>query len=203
MDKLRSFTNAFLAILVLISVGASVRPVLANEELSVIQAQKELAAQEEGYRLGSGDKVKIVVYGEEELSGIYSVSGDGLISFPLIGEIKAAGLDLPALQSLIKSRLKDGFLVAPDVAMEIESHRPFYILGEVKQPGSYDYVANMNILEAVAMAGGFTYRADREKADVLRKQDREQGRNEKDMQAVKMESPARPGDIIVVRERFF
>ena len=155
--------------------------------------------QNEAYILGSGDKIRITVYGEDDLSGVYGISAQGTVSFPLLGEVKAEGLNLPELEKTIVTGLKDGFLVSPSVAMEMESYRPFYIMGEVRDPGSYDYVANMSILNAVALAGGFTYRANRNNVDIVRK-----GRGKEiALEDIDVESVVVPGDIITIRERFF
>lgn len=157
------------------------------------------SVQDEGYLLGPGDKIRITVYGEEALSGVYGISAQGTLSFPLIGELQAQGLSLSVLEQSIAAGLKDGFLVNPSVTMEMESYRPFYIMGEVRDPGSYDYVANMSVLNAVALAGGFTYRANEGAVEVMRRT----GRKEETLNDVNVESVVLPGDIILVKERFF
>ena len=111
------------------------------------------------YKLGSADRIKITVFNHTDLSGEFSLDGAGNFALPLIGEVQGGGLTSRELEQRIQDRLKDGYLIDPQVSIEVMNYRPFYILGEVKTPGSYPYVDNMNILNAVALAGGFTYRA--------------------------------------------
>ena len=114
------------------------------------------------YRLGSGDKVRIIVFGEQSLSGEFLVpGGEGQISFPLVGDVKAGGLTVAELQTELETKLKDGFLKQPRVSIEVLNYRPYYILGEVSKSGEYPYINGLTVLNAVATAGGFTYRADR------------------------------------------
>ena len=111
------------------------------------------------YKLGPADRIKITVFNHTDLSGEFSLDGAGNFALPLIGEVQGGGLTSRELEQRIQDRLKDGYLIDPQVSIEVMNYRPFYILGEVKTPGSYPYVDNMNILNAVALAGGFTYRA--------------------------------------------
>jgi polysaccharide export outer membrane protein len=108
------------------------------------------------YILGPDDKVKITVFGEESLSGEFLVSGNGNISYPLIGDVHAAGLTVSQLVDKIKTKLSSGYMKHPDVSGEVITYRPFYILGEVMRPGQYPYTNGMTIMSAVATAGGFT-----------------------------------------------
>lgn len=151
------------------------------------------------YVLGPGDKIEITVYGERDLSSTYTVSGAGKISFPLIGQVQGSGQTLSAVENTITKKLKDGYLRAPSVSIQITEYRPFYILGEVRNPGSYSFVAEMSILNAVAMAGGYTYRADKDELEVLRSQ---KGQREV-MRDMKSDAIVHPGDIILVKESFF
>lgn len=112
------------------------------------------------YRLAPDDKLRIGVYGEEGLSGLFTVGSDGNISYPLLGAVKAAGLSLAELQALLTTRLRAGYVVDPKVSIDIGEYRPFYILGEVNKPGQYPYRAGLTLNAAVATAGGFTYRAN-------------------------------------------
>ena len=114
------------------------------------------AAVEDSYQLGTGDKVRVSVYGEDDLSGEFQVDGNGRISLPLIGEIDAAGGTAPQLEQEIARKLSDGYLQSPRVAVEITTYRPFYVIGEVNKPGEYAYVNGMSALNAVALAGGYT-----------------------------------------------
>ncbi|MCK6418588.1 MAG: polysaccharide export protein [Alphaproteobacteria bacterium] len=154
---------------------------------------------DKNYRLGVDDVLRISVYGEPELTQTYRVGASGSLSFPLIGEVSVAGRTVAEVELLIAARLAEGYLVTPSVAVQVEMHRPFYILGEVRTPGSYAYVADMSIMNAVALAGGFTYRANRNAVEVVRT---ETGGNTT-TQDVPIESKVTPGDIILVKERFF
>jgi polysaccharide export outer membrane protein len=147
------------------------------------------------YKLGAGDKVNMKVFGDDTLSGAYQVDGKGMFSVPLLGSIEAAGLTKNELEDQLRTKLKR-YLNDPRVAVEIESYRPFYIIGEVQKPGSYNYVSGMTVINAVAIAGGFTYRAKEDAFAIRRSTDRStvEGRQMTQVQ---------PGDVIVVRERFF
>ena len=111
------------------------------------------------YQLGPGDKVRVTVFGEADLSGEYQVDGSGMVRLPLIGTLRAAGYTAPGLERWITSALADGYLKNPRVNVEIATYRPFYIIGAVNRPGQYAYVDHMNALNAVALAGGFTDQA--------------------------------------------
>lgn len=153
----------------------------------------------EGYRLGSGDRVRITVYGQPELTGEFQVDGGGLLSYPLIGQVQAGGLTAKGLEQALVSKLKPDYLRNPSVSVEVLTYRPFYIVGEVRTPGSYPYVSGMTIINAIALAGGFTYRA-RESSFYLTRT----GENgEKTRITASPETPVLPGDVITVRERYF
>jgi len=122
--------------------------------------QLRAAAIEDSYQLGSGDKVRIVVYGEPDLGGEFQVDGNGRISLPLIGDVQASGTSAPQLEEVIAERLADGYLQNPRVSVEITTYRPFYVIGQVNKPGEYAYVNGMSALNAVALAGGYTEQAN-------------------------------------------
>lgn len=149
------------------------------------------------YRFGPGDRLRIRVYNEDTISGDYQVDGAGSLSLQLLGSVNAAGLTLPDLVALIQRRLKDeGYMVDPKVAIDVLNYRPFYVLGEVKQPGSYPYVAGISVLNAIAMAGGYTTRAKQSAIKIMRGEDQKK-------QKVAPNTVIMPGDIIKVEERFF
>lgn len=150
------------------------------------------------YQLGSGDEIKITVYGEEDLSGEFEIDGSGSVSMPLIGSVSVGGKNLKLAEKLITELLADGYLIAPRVSIEVLNYRPFYILGEVDEPGSYPYVNDMTVLNAVALASGFTYRANKKKIEITRKVD---GKEQK--LTVGITAQVLPGDIIRIAERFF
>jgi polysaccharide biosynthesis/export protein len=150
------------------------------------------------YRLGSGDRLRIVVFGQEGLSNIYAVDPNGSVTMPLIGSVPARGLTANELAQSIAGRLRQGYIREPHVAVEIEAYRPFFILGEVANPGQYPYVANMTVETAVAIAGGFSPRAYRYRIKLTRNIDGEVVRG-----LVPPTYPVRPGDTINVPERWF
>jgi len=111
------------------------------------------------YRLGTGDKVRITVFGEDDLSGEFQVDSTGYLRLPMIGQVKAAGATARALEDALTSTYANGYLREPRVNVEVTTYRPFYIIGEVNKPGEYAYVNGMNVLNAVALAGGYTQKA--------------------------------------------
>lgn len=151
------------------------------------------------YTLGIDDEVHMIVYGEPELSGDYIVGSTGTISVPLIGEVAVNKLTLRQAEHIIATRLADGYLIEPSVSLQIAKRRPFYIMGEVRSPGSYSYVSNMTVMNAVAMAGGFTYRARQGSVEILKP---ENDGKDVDKEA-SVDARVAPGDIILVKERFF
>ena len=152
-----------------------------------------------GYALGPGDRVRLTVFRHEDLSGEFDVDGEGFLAMPLVGEIRGAGMNARQLESQIEGRLKEGgYLVNPQVSVEVLNYRPFYIIGEVNNPGSYQYVNGMTVINAVALAGGFSYRADQDDIIVTRG-----GSEGKKLNDVRLDTPVLPGDIIEVTERFF
>ncbi|WP_155860054.1 polysaccharide biosynthesis/export family protein [Kordiimonas gwangyangensis] len=150
------------------------------------------------YELGSGDRIRVIVYGEEDLSGEFELDGSGVVGIPLIGPVTIGGRDVAKAERLISEKLADGYLVNPRVSIEVLNYRPFYILGEVKQPGSYPYVNGMTVLNAIALASGFTYRANEKKIVITRKVDGAEKKIDVGDTTLVM-----PGDIIRVPERFF
>jgi len=150
------------------------------------------------YTLDSGDRLRIVVFGQDGLSNSYVVDASGHIAMPLIGSVPARGATTDELSSRIGDRLRQGFIKEPHVAVEIEAYRPFFILGEVTQPGQYPYVADMTVETAVAIAGGFGPRAFRRTVTLMRVIHGQQVRL-----TVPVSYPIRPGDTINVQERWF
>lgn len=148
------------------------------------------------YLLASGDRIRVVVFGEKELSGEFELDRAGGFSMPLIGRVVALKHDPRRLETAIAKRLKAGYLKNPRVSVEVLSYRPVYVLGEVNKPGSYPYRAGMNILNAAALAGGFTYRADEDDIEVSRG-----GTGRPKVMAP--DAAVMPGDVIRVGERFF
>ncbi len=150
------------------------------------------------YRLGVGDRLKVTVFGHEDLSGEFAVSETGIASLPLVGGLTLGGLTVRQAERAILDALKPDYLLNPRVGVEILNYRPFYILGEVNDPGSYPYVNGMTVNEAVAIGGGFTHRAKKTQMVVIRASDAD-----KSEQPVAVTDPVLPGDVIKVLERFF
>lgn len=150
------------------------------------------------YRLDAGDKLRVVVFGQEGLTNTYAVDAGGSITMPLIGGVAARGLTPAELAASITARLKKGYLREPYVAVEIESYRPFFILGEVAAPGQYPYVPNMTVESAVAIAGGFSPRAQRGSVTLTRTDPSGASRV-----SAPLGTLLRPGDTVLVGERWF
>ena len=150
------------------------------------------------YTLSSGDRLRVIVFGQDAMSNSYSVDGSGRISLPLIGLVNANGLTAPALEKANEARLRGGYLREPKVSVEVEAYRPFYVLGEVTTAGQYPYVNGLTVQKAVAIAGGFAPRAAKWSADLTRVIDGYPA-----TAPVPMTYQVKPGDTITVRERFF
>ena len=153
-------------------------------------------AQTGVYQLSAGDRVRVIVFGEEELSGEFELDGEGTFSMPLIGTIDGEGLTPRELEERIATLFRGDFLKNPRVSIEVLNYRPFYILGEVNNPGAYPYRSGMTILNAAALAGGFTFRARENKIEVTRG-----GAGEP--RIMTPETVVQPGDVIRVNERIF
>lgn len=150
------------------------------------------------YHLDAGDKLRVVVYGQEGLTNTYAIDAGGSITMPLIGAVAARGRTPAGLAADIGARLRAGFIRDPSVAVEIEAYRPFFILGEVAAPGQYPYVPNMTVESAVAIAGGFSPRARRDRVTVTHTDASGTGRY-----VVPPGTPLSPGDTVLVGERWF
>ena len=150
-------------------------------------------------KLGPNDRLRVTVFGQPTLTGEYTLDGNGVLAFPLIGNVPANGVTTNQLQQAIAAKLEPDYLVNPNVSAEIVSRRPFYVIGEVQKPGNYPYVSDITAVNAIAMAGGFTRRA--------RKNDFYIRRLDKDGKMVRIEANAgtvlQAGDTLEVRERVF
>jgi len=156
------------------------------------------SAPAQTYTLDSGDKLRVVVFGQDGISNSYTVDAGGNINLPLVGVVPARGYGTQQLSQMIAERLKQGYVREPHVSVEVEAYRPFFILGEVTNPGQYPYVANMTAETAVAIAGGFAPRAQKGKVELTRNAPGQQMHG-----YVPMGYPLRPGDTVVVKERWF
>lgn len=191
MKSLSKFAAAVVASLGVLAVllGA---PALAQS------ASPEAARVVLDYRLGSGDKIRVITFGEESLTGEFYVGGSGKVALPLVGEVDAKGLTPLEFQKAVETKLKDGYLKEPRVSVEVLNYRPFYILGEVTKPGEYPYTNGLTVLNAVATANGFTYRANTKRVFIKRADSPQ----EQEYPLTSMTAVA-PGDTIRIAERFF
>lgn len=156
------------------------------------------AASAERYVLGPNDRIRLKVYGEPDITGEYEISSGGQVSIPLAGHIKAAGATTPQLERSIAAALAKGIVRDPRVNVEIVQYRPYYILGEVKKSGEYPYRLGLTVMDAVASAGGFTYRANESKVYLRRS-----GAGVEETYALDAPVPVFPGDNIRIPERYF
>ncbi len=154
------------------------------------------AAAQGGYKLGTGDKLKVTVFGEEDASGEYEIDATGAISARLLGRVQVKGMTLSEVeQTLIEDYRSRGYFRNPRISIELINLRPFFILGEVEKRGSYPYVVGLTVAQAVAIAGGYTYRASRSRITVQRVGGKPEEATE--------DTSVLPGDIVRVPERFF
>lgn len=169
-------------------------PAAASPETVVVTAPKD----DTDYRLGPGDKLRVTVFGEDDLSGEFQIDGTGFLRFPLVGQIKAAGLTAHELEGQIEAALDRGYLNEARVAVEVSSYRPFYIIGQVNKPGEYAYVSNITAVDAIALAGGYTEKAVESTLYI-----RHEG--ESDEEAIDSSDLVRirPGDVVRVPETAF
>jgi polysaccharide export outer membrane protein len=152
------------------------------------------ASGEAGYRLAPGDRVRVTVFGAENLSGEFPVNTVGKVSLPLIGSVAALGLTPRQLAAAIGRRLRDGYMRDPKISVAVTEHRPIYVLGEVSEPGRYEYVPDMTVLNAVALAGGYSYRANQGHVTV--------SRDGHDYRAP-TNAELQPDEVVRVPERYF
>ncbi|MCK1642253.1 polysaccharide export protein [Bradyrhizobium sp. 157] len=164
----------------------------------VVYAEPAPVRYDAAYHLDAGDKLRVVVYGQEGLTNTYAIDAGGAITMPLIGSVRARGRTTAGLAAEISAKLRAGFIREPSVAVEIEAYRPFFILGEVAAPGQYPYVPNMTVESAVAIAGGFSPRARRDSVTVTHTDASGTSRF-----VVPPGSPISPGDTVLVSERWF
>lgn len=150
------------------------------------------------YRVGSGDQLRVTVFGQDDLTGEYAVDGAGRISMPLISQLPVAGATTAEIEAMIEARLRDGFLREPNVSVQVLTFRPFFVLGEVQTAGQYPYVNGMTVQNAIAIGGGYTPRADTGEVIVTR-----QTQTGPVTIRVSPTEAILPGDTIYVRERWF
>jgi len=161
-------------------------------------SDKPSAAPTGDYKIAPGDVIDIIVYGHNDLSGQYTVNAEGNISMPLVNIVSTIGMSTNDLETRLVEMLRPDYLRNPDVSVKLVSYIPIYVLGEVEKAGSYPYQPNMSVLNAIALAGGYTYRASRKKLIVVRGDDESR-------QETKITESAtlRPGDTLIIRQRLF
>jgi polysaccharide biosynthesis/export protein len=173
-------------------------PAYAPVAVAAPGAYAEPVRSDTSYHLDAGDKLRVVVYGQEGLTNTYAIDAGGSITMPLIGSVAARGRTPAGLAAEIAAKLRGGFIRDPSVAVEIEAYRPFFILGEVAAPGQYPYVPNMTVESAVAIAGGFSPRAQRDRVTVTHTDGSGTARY-----VVPPGTSISPGDTVLVGERWF
>jgi polysaccharide export outer membrane protein len=150
------------------------------------------------YVLGAGDKLRVTVFHNDDLTSECEVDPSGTVTLPLIQQVPAAGKTVQQLEAEIKKRLSPDYVKNPQVTIEVLNYRPFYIIGEVKNPGSYPFVASMTVVNAIALAGGYTYRANKDEVQLIRATD-----SARKPVVAQRTDIVMPGDVIEVKERLF
>jgi polysaccharide export outer membrane protein len=164
------------------------------------------AADNGVYRLGAGDLISISVYDEPDLSLELRIGLSGSISYPLLGDVKVAGLSPKELEDRLVNQLKGPYLVDPSVSVSIQEYRPFYVTGEVEKPGSYSFHPGLTIDRAISIAGGFTERASKSKIYVVHDSSMQDGSGQKvsiQKERAALADVVKPGDVITVEQSFF
>jgi polysaccharide export outer membrane protein len=180
---------AALAALIAISGCTTTAPPLAVDASSSLQ----------GYRLGAGDRLRVTVYNEPALTGEFALTDNGSLAFPLIGDVPADGKSIVELRDMLTTKLGAGYVANPKVSVEVVNYRPYYILGEVGRAGSYPFVAGLTVSRAIAMAGGYSTRANTSTIFIKRENDPV----ERSIAIKKTDVKILPGDLIRVGERYF
>ncbi len=171
----------------------------SSSSASSVAAEQSKQNQDglDDYFLGTGDRIDIIVYGEPDMSMKFKVNKSGVVNFPYIGEVKIAGRTISEIEQEIEERLRGNYLINPMVTITMESFRLFYVTGEVTSPNGYEYHPSLTVEQAIAMAGGFTDRADRDDIDI-----RQSGSKEL-IEDVELTHPVQPGDIVIIEQSFF
>jgi polysaccharide export outer membrane protein len=176
------------------SIGSSA----STETSAPASTRKPASGSNVQLRFAPGDKIKVIVFGEDRLSGDYQIDAAGTVSLPLAGTVEVAGLTKAELEQALTAKLKSEYLRNPRVTVDVISFRPFYVLGEVKTPGEYAYRSGLNVLSAVAIAGGATYRANNSVVLIQRS-----GTTEFAEYPQSPTVPVLPGDVVRLIERYF
>ena len=176
-----------------------VTPLVATPQYAAAPyAYAAASPYQQAYTLDAGDKLRIVVFGQDGISNTYIVDAGGKVNLPLIGGVPARGISTQQLSQRIAERLRQGYVREPHVTVEVETYRPFFILGEVTNPGQYPYIADMTVEKAIAIAGGFAPRAAKNTVEITRNAPGQSFKGQ-----VPLSYPLSPGDTVLVKERWF
>jgi protein involved in polysaccharide export with SLBB domain len=198
MQQHSSFSRSLIVALVAALAVLAAEPACAQSRGTSQVARADANSDAPSYALGPSDRVRVRVYGENDITGDYEVDTNGYISVPLAGRVKAAGLTTRQLERAVAAALSKGLLRDPRVNIEIATYRPFFILGEVKKAGEYPYKSGLTVLDAVASAGGYTYRANESKVVIRRA-----GSGVEETHTLDAPVLVFPGDNIRIPERYF
>jgi polysaccharide export outer membrane protein len=182
-------------VMALTLMGLALAGCVAEPPIMPVGAPSGLAV----YKLGPGDRLRITVCGEPTLTGEYQVTDDGSVAFPLIGNVPAGKGSLAALHDVIQTKLAAGYIKDPRVSVEVLTYRPYYILGEVNRPGQFPFAVGLRLDQAIAAAGGFTYRANKKRVFLRRGDDQTEKTVDLRSQSITM----LPGDTLRIGERYF
>ncbi len=187
-----------LTLLAAVAHGEPAAPSTSSAPETAAMASPLSAEEALTYRLGAGDKLAIITFDEPQLTGDFFVGSNGMVSLPWIGDVPARGRTETEVRADIEARLKDGYILNPQVSLQVLTYRPFFILGEVNKPGEYPYTAGLTVLSAVATAGGYTYRANKNTVFIRRL-----GQTTETKARMKPAPEVHAGDTIRIAERFF
>ncbi|EHZ7342871.1 TPA: polysaccharide biosynthesis/export family protein [Vibrio vulnificus] len=189
--------RVLLLIFSLLWLGQGMAEMLDASSSPQVTQKESRDASLDDYHLGTGDKIEIIVYGEDDLSMKLKIGKAGLVNFPYIGEVKLTGRTPSEIETEIENRLRGDYLLNPMVTVNLESFRLFYISGEVEQPNGYEYQPRLTVEQAIAMAGGFTDRADKGDINIR------SGSTLELIEDVELTHPVNPGDTVIVEQSFF
>ncbi|HAS8422431.1 TPA: polysaccharide export protein [Vibrio vulnificus] len=189
--------RVLLLIFSLLWLGQGMAETLDAPSSPEVTQKEQRDASLDDYHLGTGDKIEIIVYGEDDLSMKLKIGKAGLVNFPYIGEVKLTGRTPSEIETEIEKRLRGDYLLNPMVTVNLESFRLFYISGEVEQPNGYEYQPRLTVEQAIAMAGGFTDRADKGDINIR------SGSTLELIEDVELTHPVNPGDTVIVEQSFF
>jgi len=187
-------TIAALLVIAVASVSPASASVAAAAHSDEVKTERVIPT----YRLGVADKIRVITFGEPSLTGEFFIGGSGKVSLPLVGDVQAAGLTTREFQTAVETALREGYLKDPHVSVEVLTYRPFYILGEVQKPGEYPFTNGLTVMNAVATANGFTYRANKKRVFIKRAESADEVEY-----PITSTTPVAPGDTIRIKERFF